>query len=340
MRTRRPEGLRRRRRRLRRLHHRHGDDARPPRRAITSRRSSTASTSRCPTARPTARAAFRPRRTSTGRSSRASTRQFNGLGANPVGLPRDRDHLQRRRPPSEEAARCYRCDAETGSSDYCGEDARGHLRDGPDAGDDDPHAAGDLSRSDSAVKAKTYEPRTTVPSLDDIVLLPANLSRLVIDPYRDACRLDDGPRRRPEARLAVARDGLRRRGRRRARGSRSRPPRTAACLPRPPSDRRGGALAPDRAGRRATTPHADAGGVVSRLPDGFHPVSLDRQAAGAAHRDLRRSVRAAARHPVRARAELDLLVLEASSRISEPWPSWPALPDFAVLRDAMRIVRG
>ena len=28
------------------------------------------------------------------------------------------------------------------------------------------------------------------PSLDDIVFLPANLSRLVIDPYREACRID------------------------------------------------------------------------------------------------------------------------------------------------------
>ena len=28
-----------------------------------------------------------------------------------------------------------------------------------------------------------------VASLDDIVFLPANLSRLVIDPYRDACRI-------------------------------------------------------------------------------------------------------------------------------------------------------
>ena len=28
------------------------------------------------------------------------------------------------------------------------------------------------------------------PSLDDLVFLPANLSRLVIDPYREACRTD------------------------------------------------------------------------------------------------------------------------------------------------------
>ncbi|GIS91543.1 MAG: hypothetical protein CM1200mP20_15840 [Pseudomonadota bacterium] len=33
-------------------------------------------------------------------------------------------------------------------------------------------------------------PKDRWPSLDDLVFLPANLSRLVIDPYREACRID------------------------------------------------------------------------------------------------------------------------------------------------------
>ena len=33
-------------------------------------------------------------------------------------------------------------------------------------------------------------PADRPPSLDDLVFLPANLSRLVIDPYREACKIN------------------------------------------------------------------------------------------------------------------------------------------------------
>ncbi|MCP4491681.1 MAG: FAD-dependent oxidoreductase [Gammaproteobacteria bacterium] len=85
-----------------------------------------------------------------------------------------------------EAARCFRCDAETGSADYTVRnreaifamsrilpeqteeqatllDIRLENRDNPF---DDEHIA----------------------TLDDLVFLPANLSRLVIDPYREDCK--------------------------------------------------------------------------------------------------------------------------------------------------------
>ena len=47
-------------------------------------------------------------------------------------------------------------------------------------------------------------PRGRPPTLDDLVFLPANPSRLVIDPYREACRMfvpgapqGEGPQPRP-----------------------------------------------------------------------------------------------------------------------------------------------
>ena len=112
---------------------------------------------------------------------------FHGLGAKPIEFPEiesayDEDAARR------EAARCYRCDAETGSADYS------------------VHAREDIfvmarTRADDALKQRaTFTKRLRSPmdvhdadraaSFADIVFLPANLSRLVIDPYRDACRVE------------------------------------------------------------------------------------------------------------------------------------------------------
>ncbi len=113
--------------------------------------------------------------------------EFHGLGANPVAFPEiesvyDEDAARR------EAARCYRCDAETGSADYsvhAREDIFVMARTRPDDGLKQralftKRLAGPVGID----KAERY------PSFEDIVFLPANLSRLVIDPYRDACRVD------------------------------------------------------------------------------------------------------------------------------------------------------
>ena len=75
------------------------------------------SPTRCPTARRSRRGACRSRRTRCGRCSPREHQEFHGLGENPVEFPEiesDYDDETAKR----EAARCYRCDAETGSSDY------------------------------------------------------------------------------------------------------------------------------------------------------------------------------------------------------------------------------
>ena len=87
-----------------------------------------------------------------------------------------------------EAARCYRCDAETGSTDYSvhhREDLFSMARTHPK--DVDKHRA--MLQRRLNPRDNPY-PDERPASLDDLVFLPANLSRLVIDPYREACRID------------------------------------------------------------------------------------------------------------------------------------------------------
>ena len=94
----------------------------------------------------------------------------------------------------KEAARCYRCDAETGSADYSvkqREDIFSMARTNPI----------DLAKKNAMLPHILAVRENPVPagkpaSLDDIVFLPANLSRLVIDPYREACRVDIAAQRR------------------------------------------------------------------------------------------------------------------------------------------------
>jgi len=111
---------------------------------------------------------------------------FHGLGKDPVSFPEIEttyDEMSAR----QEAARCYRCDVETGASDYTvhnREDIFVMARTAPAD-----------ERTQRAMLHKRLLPRDNPypeggrPSFDDLVFLPANLSRLVIDPYRDACNV-------------------------------------------------------------------------------------------------------------------------------------------------------
>ena len=112
--------------------------------------------------------------------------EFFGLGKNPIAFPEiestyDLDSAR------SEAARCYRCDAETGSADYSvqhREDLFSMARTVP----------GDYHKLKAMLdrRIETREnpfPEGRPATLDDLVFLPANLSRLVIDPYREACKV-------------------------------------------------------------------------------------------------------------------------------------------------------
>ena len=112
---------------------------------------------------------------------------FHGLGAKPAEFPEIEDtyNLQTAK---DEAARCYRCDAETGSADYSvqhREDIFAMARTNPL----DHAAHGAMLHKRLRLRENPF-PEDRPPSLEDLVFLPANLSRLVIDPYREACAVD------------------------------------------------------------------------------------------------------------------------------------------------------
>ncbi|NIM27800.1 MAG: FAD-dependent oxidoreductase [Gammaproteobacteria bacterium] len=113
--------------------------------------------------------------------------EFFGLGKKPIEFP-EIESTYDEQTARREAARCYRCDAETGSADYSvhhREDlfsmARTNVID---------HAKHKAMLSRRLRLRDNPFPDGRAPSLDDLVFLPANLSRLVIDPYREACRID------------------------------------------------------------------------------------------------------------------------------------------------------
>lgn len=89
------------------------------------------------------------------------------------------------RTAKEQAARCYRCDTETGSADYSVK-----MRETIFAlarVDADPSSIARLTASRLAPRSATAS-AVRGAGFDELVFLPANLTRLVIDPYREACK--------------------------------------------------------------------------------------------------------------------------------------------------------
>jgi NADPH-dependent glutamate synthase beta subunit-like oxidoreductase len=260
--------------------------------------------------------------------------EFHGLGENPVAFPEIEsgytDEAAKR-----EAARCYRCDAETGSSDYSvrtREDIFVMARTMPQ---DARKQRAVFTKRLEVSRARHFHPE--VPSLDDVVFLPANLSRLVIDPYRDACRVatelgrgaldlaspflvagfDEAP---DEVRRAVAH------------GVRAGGLAYAGRLPIgdgvPWLQLLGDGEAPDPAAAAAVSPWP--------VGAGSHPArAFDGQIAGlsATTADLPEAI------PFALEAGYDLLLLEGSPPVAGSWPELAGAPDLSVMRDAIRILR-
>ena len=111
---------------------------------------------------------------------------FKGLGDEPAKFP-EIETTYDEKSVRAEVARCYRCDAETGSADYSVQSredlfmmARADIADTA------------TQRAILNKRLQSHQPPfdpTHFPTLDDLVFLPANLSRLVIDPYRDPCKV-------------------------------------------------------------------------------------------------------------------------------------------------------
>ena len=112
--------------------------------------------------------------------------EFFGLGEKPVEFP-EIESTYSWDEARAEAARCYRCDAETGSADY----SVHHREDLFSMARTDP---GDHAKLKAMLRRRIRNrenpfPEARPPTLDDLTFLPANLSRLVIDPYREACKV-------------------------------------------------------------------------------------------------------------------------------------------------------
>ena len=261
---------------------------------------------------------------------------FHGLGKNPVQFP-EIESTYGEAEARAEAARCYRCDAETGTANY---DVRTR---------EDIFVMARTNPLDAATQSAMLHKRLNQrpnpfpagrpPTLDDLVFLPANLSRLVIDPYRDACAVsvmlgervklelpylvtgfDDAPE---QVRDAVE-HGVREMG--------------VALLGRSRFEASTPWVQLAIAGEDA--PDTQALGVVYAMPGGFRPFDPRRaraaQLCGLAigPDDLQRAIPFALEH------KLDLLVLSGSGRVDEPWVELAGHPDLSVMRDAVRIMRG
>ncbi len=259
---------------------------------------------------------------------------FNGLGANPSAFP-EIETTYDLKTAKEEAARCYRCDAETGSSDYSvktREDifvmARTPVTD---------------VRTQAAILEKRLKPKSDPfpanhhASFDDLVLLPANLSRLVIDPYRDSCNTATDIAGTVKLEIPVIATGI-------------------DDLPAEAKPALGAALANVGSAYVARTPlphskapwlqllepggKADQGSVgqIYVLPMGFAPFKVEKQPGMltglvAKSSDLEQAIPFALEHG------FDVMLLDGTPGINLPWSELKGYPDFTVLREAMRIVR-
>ncbi len=172
--------------------------------------------------------------------------------------------------------------------------------------------------------------RPEVATLDDIVFLPANLSRLVIDPYRDACRVDTplGPGlelRAPflAAGFDEAADGVR------AAVAHGLAAQGLAYLGRRP-------IGHGVPWLQLVTADDDAS-VEAAAVIGPRPVERLREGQLVGMTSARAHLPEAI--PLALDRGCDVLVLEASGPITGSWPELAGAPDLAVMRDAIRILR-
>jgi NADPH-dependent glutamate synthase beta subunit-like oxidoreductase len=247
-----------------------------------------------------------------------------------------------------QAARCLRCDAETGSSDYSRR-TREHI-----------HAMARTETTDlprqKALLLQRMKPRDNPfpperpARIDDLVLLSAALTRLVIDPYREACAthtvigksldlkqpflftgFDQAPQEVQQAlALGLAESGcayigfepLYNGGLEGQKFSSNRKLRWLQLI------------APE-----VSEPRADAAGLVYVIGREFHPIQSERlnrdQLLGlvVATSALEKAI------PYALDQGFDLLLLDGSAGIDKPWAELQGEPDLTVMRDAIRLLR-
>ncbi|MCZ6577927.1 MAG: FAD-dependent oxidoreductase [Gammaproteobacteria bacterium] len=263
--------------------------------------------------------------------------QFFGVGKKPIEFP-EIESTYDWETARAEASRCYRCDAETGSADYSvqhREDIFSMARTNPL----DHTKLRTMLQKRMRMRQNPF-PKQRAATLDDLVFLPANLSRLVIDPYREACNVasvlagklslshpfmvtgfDAAPN---EVRAAVA-TGAREAG---------------ACYigrQRPGDDIDWLQLI---AANADTQPAAGAAGVIYMVA-GSEPVTVSRahasQAVGlgvSSTEHLETAIDQALDE------QLDFLLIDGSGDICDNWAELKGAPRLEILRDTIAILRG
>ena len=235
----------------------------------------------------------------------------------------------------QQAARCYRCDTETGSADYSVKTREAIFA----------MARADAKPADYVRLTRerlTYRPAPPAPgpaTLDELVFLPANLTRLVIDPYREACRAatDLGPgldlaqpllvagfERAPEVFRAGVAQALAASG--------------SAHIGREPLPESSAPWLQITDDAQASRPEAAA--VLLRIaataPEAMPVAARPGQLRGlvVTSATLERLL------PYAVAEKVDLLVLDGSGHFGDSWADLVGAPDLSLLARAIKILRG
>ncbi len=262
--------------------------------------------------------------------------EFFGLGDKPVEFP-EIEATYNWDEAREEAARCYRCDAETGSADYAvrhREDIFTMARTNPAN-----HAAHEKMMGKRLQLRDNPFSEGRPATLDDLVFLPANLSRLVIDPYREACKvtLDIG------GRLDLAQPFL-------ATGFDDAPDDVRRGVAAGLAEANSGYLGVQPIGGDVPwfqlvvpdqiAPSEDAAALIHALGHQFVALNAKRfrddQVLGLAVSSpaiLEEAI------PFALKGGYDMLLLDGSGGLGAPWAELSGAPDLSILRDAVAILR-
>lgn len=233
-----------------------------------------------------------------------------------------------------QAARCLRCDAETGSADYTRR-TRDLMHRMARTKKDEFEKQSDILRARLRPRENPF-PAERGAHLDDVVFLAAGLTRLVIDPYREACSTETkvGPLTLGLPYFFTGFDGA--------------PAPVREALARAAEGSGCGYVGKRSLGDKTPwlqllgakdKPDPKAAGVVWVLGKKFQavkPAGLKKgQLAGlsVAAPALAKAI------PFALENKFDFLLLDGSSGVEKPWVELEGAPDLTVLRDAIKILR-
>lgn len=256
---------------------------------------------------------------------------FLGIGKEPFA---DAEANYDDRTAHEQAARCYRCDTETGSADYSVKTREAIFA--MARVDATPADFARITRERLAMRPHSAPlGRAT---FDDLVFLPANLTRLVIDPYREACkaRTDLGGELDLAQPMLVA-------------GFETAPEPIRAAVAAAVAASGGAHVGrtPIGAGVRwvqvvepgeAADPRAAA--VLTRLTATTAPVLPVPARAGQLVGAIVTAETLATALPFAVEAKADLIVLDGSGHFGRPWADLVGAPDLSLLTRAVTTMRG